>query len=388
LPTMSARRTNSITCEQEERARLGYSITCHYSPNSQNMEGLSATCEADLELEMTYEHNGRVVILNRGGRVRRGSEITTTRGFYFCGACKRWLRGKDALTKHLTRDEKGSCEKGAKEEDIVRDVWLFVEGFHDVVTIKLKHPDDVPVENLDIYYTSLKEAILQGLLLAFSLDDDEVDAFLTPVPGEDAQQIVLFETDEGGVGVLSSLLDNDVFSTIIMKALDVIHVEDIHTLRESSDSCEKSCYNCLLRYSNQMEHNLLDRIIIKPTLIRMLNCKFAHDSAALGASLDSLIVECESQLEKHTIEKIADEGLPLPTQAQKTIYEGDEPITRADFYYESKKLCVFVDGPPHESERVSKQDREKRKRIRGMGYSVIEMKGPEDVDKLRRYLGI
>jgi len=135
-----------------------------------------------------------------------------------------------------------------------------------------------------------------------------------------------------------------------------------------------------------------DDLMILDTLreygLQRVNCKFTHDSVDTGASLDSLLAECESQLEKHTIERIADEGLPLPSQAQKTIYEGDEPITRADFYYESKRLCVFVDGPPHESERIKKQDREKRKRIRGMGYSVIEMKGPEDVDKLRRYLGI
>jgi len=109
-------------------------------------------------------------------------------------------------------------------------------------------------------------------------------------------------------------------------------------------------------------------------------------SADVQTHLNALLEECESQLEKDTLYRIRNEQLPLPTEAQKLIYDGDEPIARPDFFYEESNLCVFVDGPVHERDYVSADDSRKRDRLRSLGYRVIGLTGPEEIDPLRDYL--
>lgn len=62
--------------------------------------------------------------------------------------------------------------------------------------------------------------------------------------------------------------------------------------------------------------------------------------------LQSLINKCQSELEKQVIQQIFEKGIPLPDEAQKTIFDKDKPIAEADFY-SSKKIIVFIDGQPH-----------------------------------------
>lgn len=74
----------------------------------------------------------------------------------------------------------------------------------------------------------------------------------------------------------------------------------------------------------------------------------------------------------------------LKVIAQITIYEGDTPITQADFYYERgrNRIVVFVDGSPRTPDHVQEEDREKRINIEAMGYSVVvlDLKGGKYID--------
>jgi hypothetical protein len=60
----------------------------------------------------------------------------------------------------------------------------------------------------------------------------------------------------------------------------------------------------------------------------------------------------------------------LPTRSKNFIICSSQ----SDFYYENMKLCVFVDGPPHESERVSKLDQmtEWKKLMQKNGWKKIK----------------
>ena len=64
--------------------------------------------------------------------------------------------------------------------------------------------------------------------------------------------------------------------------------------------------------------------------------------------------------------------MSIPDDTQKTYYEGDNPITKADFFY-SPGTFVFVDEPPHDTEHVQKEDREKRNVLESKGFTVVEL---------------
>ncbi|WP_196514232.1 hypothetical protein [Nostoc sp. WHI] len=65
----------------------------------------------------------------------------------------------------------------------------------------------------------------------------------------DGKSLLFREAAEGGVGVLSQLLEKpDAFQKIADAALDICH------FKETKDSCVQACYEYLLSYRNQFDH--------------------------------------------------------------------------------------------------------------------------------------
>ncbi len=73
---------------------------------------------------------------------------------------------------------------------------------------------------------------------------------------------------------------------------------------------------------------------------------------------------------------IHDRGLRLPDAAQRILYDGDEPIAIADFFYEPR-IVVFVDGSPHHQDYVQAADDWKRRRLVARGYRIVVVRGEE-----------
>jgi len=88
----------------------------------------------------------------------------------------------------------------------------------------------------------------------------------------------------------------------------------------------------------------------------------------------ALAAQCQSGLERGVLAAIRDRGLPLPDEAQKTIYDGDEPLASVDFYYEPR-IVVFVDGSPHHRDYVAAADERKRRRLKALGYRILAVAG-------------
>ncbi len=107
---------------------------------------------------------------------------------------------------------------------------------------------------------------------------------------------------------------------------------------------------------------------------------------------DELLELCKSSFEKNVLEAMRRRKLRLPTDAQKTIYNGDESVAQADFYYDNDRLIVFVDGPDHGKDYVNESDKEKRERLDGLGYRVFVVRYDENLDErldsLAKYLGM
>lgn len=393
FPHMSSVSGARITCDEENRRIKGYEITINYKHERSRRKNFEILCDSDEPLlSVSYEHNGVIFIVNKGTRMKsRATHDVRVQPFGFCSACGRWLLENQMET------HPDDCAKNGNAQNIISPLWLFVEGNHDVIEFNFPIIGGIEDENVASYYTTLKETILQSIMLTFNINESEIGGFINPRPGYLEQSIVIYETDEGGIGVLKSLIDQtlDRFSKFIENLLQVIHVKTLDPYKEFKGACKTACYDCLLRFRNQFEHKYMNRTLIVPLVKRLKNCqlKEGETESSPEASLEELKAKCDSELEKKVLDKIVEHGIRLPNSAQKTIYEGPEPITKADFYYDPM-VCVFVDGPPHIPIDIQELDRQKRTRIESKGFTVVELdfkdgdysKLDEEVEKLRSYL--
>ena len=92
--------------------------------------------------------------------------------------------------------------------------------------------------------------------------------------GEDVNRRLLYwEAAEGGNGIWRRLIEYpDALARVAEKALDACHF-DPGTGEERpgwAERCSRACYDCLLSYSNQPAHPLIDRHLIREFLLTLL----------------------------------------------------------------------------------------------------------------------
>ncbi|MHA1426726.1 MAG: DEAD/DEAH box helicase [Candidatus Helarchaeota archaeon] len=369
FPHMSSISGDRITCDEENRRITGYEITMNYKRNTSNVVSFNFACGDSVTGTLTYEHNGKIYMVNKGSKQRSKTTMEiSVNPFNFCSACGTWFHEEAA-------DHVEKCDKKGSERNLYESLWLFVEGNHDVVVFTLPIVGTINEEEIAAYYKTLKEAITQSIILTYNLDESEIYGFINPIPGKEEQAIVIFETEEGGAGILKSLLDPTItrFDKFVENLINVVHIESLDPYQETKEACIAACYNCLLSFRNQFEHKFLDRKLILPLIRKLYNCNLS-ESGTLSSEerLEQLKSQCDSELEKMVLDEIHKQDLPLPTAAQKHFYDDGVPIVIADFFYEPA-TCVFVDGPPHIPENVQKEDAQKRDFLESKGQVVVAL---------------
>jgi len=382
IPNMYAFHRSIITSDEEERLRSGYDVNFYYHSNPASIQ--KVTISADItQVILSYEHNGRIIGVNSGLRKDIAEERV---GFAYCDACKQWLPNdqEKAIMHYGDGDNPSKCiANGKLREHFQQDVFLITEDNHDVLVMNYSY--DGSLDNEEAFAITLKNAFLRAIQLALELDESEVNAFIRPsVSTGSVFELVLYETVPGGAGIFKSLISNiSAFNLVIEKACDLLHVFE-------EEGCEKACYDCLCSFYNQRDHTIMDRNLIIPFIKDFYdNCNslnFSVLSNGNSAQLDVLLSKCDSELEKNVLQKIYDEGFKLPDEAQLTLYDGDKPVVKPDFFYKqgNKGICVFVDGPVHEKTSVKYLDEKKRKWLKENGYRVIVIdKDLSGIDKLK-----
>lgn len=135
-----------------------------------------------------------------------------------------------------------------------------------------------------------------------------------------------------------------------------------------------ACYQCLMSYSNQREHGLLDRRIIKDFLIDMSRSvtERATEGRSRGEHMDWLLGQTDSPFEREFLSILYDNGHRLPDAAQYRPTE--EVFVQTDFFYNRdgrRGVCVFIDGPAHDSERQRAKATEVREELEDLGFTII-----------------
>lgn len=388
MPDQLAEGKTGITSDEEERTRLGYRLSSHYHPSKEVIIKEIAELRTNTQaFTFTYDHNGQIVLLNQG-------PVSTDRTkpeekFTLCTACNKWLTSENAIKEHLNSKGINKCWRNATEKDILRDIILYTTSYHDVLKIDCPPPEDIDIEEWESFYITLSQAFIEGIEIALNVDADEIKTFLLPNPKYPRQySIILYETAEGGAGILRSIMhDKGIFSDVIKRSRVILHDDEDNP---NDNGCVRACYECLCNYYNQSVHDKLNRHLVLPLLrklqgLELIPCGNSDDAD----HYKSLIDGCDSDFERKVLNKIKDAGLPLPSDGQKIIYHKDEPVAKPDFAYldNGRNLLIFVDGPDHDKENIKTDDKKKRSRLRLMGYSVHEIRYDYDINDNIRQLG-
>ena len=131
---------------------------------------------------------------------------------------------------------------------------------------------------------ALMYALKRAIEAVFQLESSELA--VEPLPGHTGDhawsRLLFFEAAEGGAGVLRRLATEDgQLRVVARKALEFLHFdpdtgEDLHRAEHAREDCAQACYDCLLSYSNQWDHQHLDRHTVIDLLQRLMR---AHTEA-------------------------------------------------------------------------------------------------------------
>jgi ATP-dependent helicase YprA (DUF1998 family) len=365
MRNVSALRRDRITSDEEERLRMGYDLrTAVHFPTVDGRPRRYAAALVDSHgaalANLTYGHGADVWRINMGWRRRKqteppGFQLDIERGI--------WVRSQNPEEP----DADGEQPSSPRQERVIP----FVKDTRNCLLIK----PEPPLSNDAM--ASLQAALKTSIQLEFQLEDRELAA--EPLPSRAKRdRLLIYEAAEGGAGVLRRLLDMpDAVRRVAERALELCHFDvhghDLGRPAPDRDLCEAACYDCLLSYFNQPDHELVDRHLLRDILLRWRDGHIERSSSAelREDHLDGLLASCESELERRWLRFLAERGHNLPTRAQVHLPAAN---TRVDFLYEPDQgspVPVFIDGPPHDGPDVAHRDQSITEQLEDLGYLVL-----------------
>ncbi len=393
LQNVATRRRDRINCDEEERLKLGYEILT--SIRWPEREGRRAVHEAIAETKGT-EVKGEVEPLARLSYAQAAAIWRINLG---------WKRRREEHGPGFMLDiERGYWEKAEKEEpdDPFSNrkalVIPFVEDAKNCLLFEPHH-----AEQSDSFMASLAHALKRGLLARYGLEDGELT--VEPLPDARHRRVLLFyEATEGGAGALKHLSETpNALAEVARHSLEICHFDaengdDLGIPTETNEGCEIACYHCLLSYTNQPEHLLLDRFAVRDYLLALTQTtvREVRPESPVVADLNGVaelekgeLVEtlkvpaplwrgCESELERDWLRALVKRGHRWPDEAQR-LFNGAG--VQADFYY-GRGCAIFVDGPHHDSENQTIHDATRRAALEDLGVSVIAFRYDADWDAI------
>lgn len=382
LSTVRGSKAERITCDEEERSRLGYRITTHFR-FAPGRDGRVLATQASVNGEqgkplMRILHAPQATLwrVNHGWRRgdANGFEMDVERGF--------WLTSEQR--ERWATDGRSSV----RVRPFVRDTrnLLFVYPEFNGTDPAQKEP----------FLATLGYALQRGLQVVFEVEEHEIEV---ERQGADERRGLLFwEASEGGSGTWLRLLEEPkALSEVARAALETCHFDPSDGTDLRPGDCAKACYDCLLSYSNQMDHALLDRHLVAEYLLALTRGLLVRSDC--GESYEERylrlrgLVDPRSLLEKKLLDTLYQSGRRLPDKVQ---YRPEpEVFAEADFFYEgrggSKGTCVFCDGPVHDGEDQRMKDSKQRAALEDMGYQVVVIRYDraveEQIDEYRDVFG-
>ena len=371
MTSVSTKRQDRINSNVEERQRKGYEIRTAYrfaeidgSP-AKRVATVMDTSGTDSLLDLVYGPTATLTLMNIGWARRKqqdefGYVLDIERGLW---------RGK-------TPDEEDLDEPLSSR---TMRVVPFVEDRRNTLVLQSVGIEEEP----EGFAASLEAAFKVAIQAVYDLEDNEIA--VVPMPDRSVRSsMLLYEASEGGAGVLRHLVDDpQAMSALAKMALELCHFDpengvDLHHGPGSTEECEAACYDCLLSYTNQPDHSILDRWLVRDHLLALARGSTSTSPVGIsrGEHFQMLMNLAGSGLEKKWLNLVYDSGLRLPSTAQELMADFG---TRPDFMYRSdaNKVAIYVDGPHHQYAERAQRDVDQVSKLTFGGWTVLRF-GLED----------
>lgn len=371
MQNVATRRRDRINSDEEERQRQGYEVrtAVQFSETDGRVAHRvgHAIEAADAPVAtLDYGHAATIWRVNFGWRRRQNQELL---GFVLDTERGYWQRNDQAAD-----DPEDPMSASTKR------VIPFVEDHRNCMLLTPS------TELSEAQMASLQAAVKRGIQAVFQLEEQELAA--EPLPTEHLRRLLLlFESAEGGAGVLRRLLDDPgKLAEVAREALSICHFDpdtgdDLGHAPGVTERCEAACYDCLLSYGNQRDHRLLDRHVIKDVLLALARSTVRASGTAVPAAdhAQAMLDRADSGLERRFIDLLTDQHRRLPSDSQKLIANAG---SRPDFLYREQQTAVFIDGPHHDQPDQQLEDLQADARLEDAGYEVIRFHYAADWEAL------
>jgi len=337
-----------ITCEEEERARLGFDVKTYFTvegPMDAVRKG-RVLLDGEPLLNLRFIPAARLVYVNhRWNRSRQ-------EGFPINLASGHW---RDSMPD----PEKKKGQAGEEGAERCLRVKAWTSDLADALYIEPVAPLGLDAEGVITLQYALKRAIETHFLV----EPSEIGVQSMGPPS--LPNIFLYEASEGSLGILSRFVeDPGTLRQVVEAARRICRYEDVEYKAKAS-------YGDLLSYYNQAHHATIDRFLIQDALEKLAACTVETGSSEYQdyeAHYQVLLqaIDPTSQTERRFLDYLHQQGLRLPDAAQKRV---PDIYVQPDFYYEPR-FWVFCDGTPHDQPAVMERDRAQRQEIIARGDEV------------------
>ena len=356
------RRRERINCDEEERLRLGYEIKTGVRYAERDGRPLFRTARlligGQLFAELQYGDAAELWRVNLGWSRR---ENKNDRGFWLDIEQRRWTK------RAIDPDDD---EENGHAPARVQKVIPYVKDRRNSLVIAFPKEMDLKV------MASLEASLKRAIQVEYQLEDSELATEALPTRSN-RRNLLFFEAAEGGAGVLRQLVeDHTAWTRIARTALKLCHFDpvtgnDLGQAEHATEKCQAACYDCLLSYFNQMDHENLDRYLVKDYLQQIMAGSMVPSPVEIPRPehLAQLKKLCDSGLEKQFLDFLETNSLRLPERAQH-LYE--QYATRPDFSYTGENPAfIYVDGPPHDYPERQTRDTAQNATLKAEGITVI-----------------
>ena len=342
IETVETVAVERISVNDEDRQRQGFELqtTYRFLPGPDGMiQQRKAEVKQGEEIlaELTYASAARLWRINRGWRRRKNKEQL---GFYINPITGTWSK----------QDEPGGDDADGTDEGLVdkvpnQRIVPFVEDHRNLLILAPIHP--LSIEAM----ATLQAALKRGIEMTFQIEESELVA--EPLPRIDQRRALMFyEAAEGGAGVLTRIASDPAsLAQVASNALKLLHhnapqgswkLEDLPALEQTNDLgnriCEAGCYQCLLSYFNQPDHENINRrnIDALKVLVALANAEVKPKSVS-PAVAETIPKNDRFQ---HWLDTLTTAGLRLPEATQVPVNGG---TAIAAGQYKSARALVFLD---------------------------------------------